>query len=107
MKERNETGNYVFPKAVAGAMKGISQRTQYEASMMAMIFIMLGLVFMMIYLPFFTKTSLLLKIGTIVNCLAGFVFLGSMLITTFQQYQNYLMLMGIINDETTTLTDGK
>jgi len=105
--ELTKEGNYVFPSKVAKFIKGISQRTQYESSMMAMIFIMLGLIFMMIYLPFFTKTSLLLKIGTIVNCLAGFVFLGSMLTTTFQQYQNYLMLMGIINDETTTLTDGK
>jgi len=98
MKKRNETGNYVFPKSIAGAMKNISQRTQYEASMMAMIFIMFGLIFMLIYLPFFTQTSILLKIGTIVNCLAGFVFLGSMLVTTFQQYISYLGIMGIIEE---------
>jgi len=100
-------GNYVFPEAASKFMKNLSQRTIYEASMMAMIMIMLGLLFMAVYIPFFTASSLLLKIGTAVNCLAGFVFLGSNLTNTFQQYQNYLMLMGIINDETTTFTDGK
>ena len=41
-KMRKETGNYVFPKTLADAMKGISQRTQYEASMLAITFILLG-----------------------------------------------------------------
>lgn len=104
-EQKKETGNYVFPSKLAYAMKHISQRTVYEASMMSMIFIMLGLVFMLIYIPFFTKSPLLLKIGTAVNCLAGFALLGSWLITNFQQYQSYLAIMGIIEDETTTKTN--
>jgi len=98
-EERKETGNYVFPGGIANAMKHISQRTIYEAGMMSMIFIMLGLVFMLIYIPFFTKSPLLLKIGTAVNCLAGFVLLGSWLVTNFQQYQSYLAVMGIIEED--------
>lgn len=95
--ERIEKGTYIFPSKIASAMKNISQRTQMEAQMMSMIFIMLGLLFMTIYLPFFTDMSLLLKIGTIVNCLAGFVFLSSYLTMTYQQYVSYLAIMGIIN----------
>jgi len=95
---RKETGTYVFPSKVAKFMKNLSQRTTYEASMMAMVFIMFGLLFMAIYIPFFTASSLLLKIGTAVNCLAGFVFLGSNLANTYQQYVNYLALMGIIEE---------
>lgn len=96
-----EKGNYVFPSKIAYAMKHISQRTIYEAGMLSMIFIMIGLIFMLIYIPFFTNSSLALKIGTAVNCLAGFVLLGSWLTNQFQQYQSYLMVMGIIEDETT------
>lgn len=96
IKEREpENGNYVFPKSVGSAMAKISPRTQYEASMMAMIFIMLGLLVTTIYI-WFTDLSLFLKIFTCFNSACGFVFLSSFLVTTFQQYQSYLMAMGIM-----------
>lgn len=93
-----ETGNYVFPSKFANIMKGISQRTQYEASMMSMVFILLGLIFMGIYVPFFTDIGVWTKIGIVVNMIAGVVFLLSYLVTTFQQYQSYLMVTGVIED---------
>jgi len=96
---RKETGRYVFPKTMADFMKGLSQRTLYEAGMMSMIFIMLGLLFILIYLPFFTATPLILKIGTVVNCIAGFIFLSSYLANSYQQYVSYLAIMGIIAEE--------
>lgn len=96
-------GKYVFPNSVAKFMKGISQRTQYEASMMAMVCILAGLIFMTIYIPFFTDLSTLMKIGTIVNTLAGMLFLGSWLVTTYQQYYAYLIVMDIIKDDKQTL----
>jgi len=98
MKQRKETGTYVFPKAIAESMKNISQRTVYEASMLSMVFIMFGLVFLGIYIPFFTDSPILLKIGTAVNCLAGLGMLGSWLVTTYQQYFSYLSIMGIIQE---------
>ena len=90
---------YIFGKAIAKAMKSIGQRTQMEAAMMSMFTIILGLVFMTIYIPFFTNFPLLMKIGTVVNTLAGMGFIGSYLVTSFQQYQSYMMVMGIIKDE--------
>ncbi len=99
MKKRKEKGNYVFPSIMAKMMKGISQRTQYEATMMAIIFILFGIITMTIVTVFFTELSLFIKIMAIINAGAAFVFLSSMLVTQFQQYQNYLAVMGVIEDD--------
>lgn len=96
--EKKESGNYVFPKGLGQAMAKVSPRTQYEAGMMSMIFIMLGLLVTTIYTVFFTGASLFLKIFVPFNTLCGFVLLSSYLVTTFQQYQSYLMAMGVMND---------
>ena len=98
-KVRKETGNYVFGKYMAKAMKAISQRTQMEAAMMSMVTIIFGLIFMTVYIPFFTDFPLIMKIATVVNTVAGMGFIGSYLITSFQQYQSYMMVMGVIKDE--------
>lgn len=92
-------GTYIFPDVLAQMMKGVSQRTQYEAELMSLTFILLGLIVMGIYVCFFTGTSLFVKILTGVNVLAGFVFMFSRLVTSFQQYHNYLLVAGIINEE--------
>ena len=86
-------GVYIFPERIAKFMKEISPRTQMEASMMAMMFILAGLMFMSIFI-WFTETSLTIKIFTLVNGIAGLAFLGSMLVTTFQQYVTYLTAIG-------------
>jgi hydrogenase-4 membrane subunit HyfE len=91
-------GNYVFPNILATIMKGVSQRVQYEAEMLAIVFILLGIVFMGIYTTFFTQLPPVVKIFTGVNVAAGFVFLSSRLVTSFQQYQSYLQAIGIIED---------
>ena len=98
-KKKKEKGNYVFPNIMAKIMKGISQRTQYEAEMMSIVFILLGLIVLGAYSVFFTQLSLFVKIMTAVNIAAGFVFLSSRLVTSFQQYQSYLAVVGIIDDE--------
>jgi len=102
-KKRKEKGNYCFPSIMAKMMKSISQRTQYEATMMAIIFILLGIITMAIVTVFFTGLSLFIKIMAVVNTAAAFVFLSSHLVTQFQQYQNYLAMMGIIDDYATDI----
>ena len=89
---------YVFPNKVAKAMKNISPRTQMEAALMAMLFIMIGLIIMIVYV-WFTELSLFMKIFTTANSLFGIMFLWSFLITTFQQYHTYLEAIGILVDE--------
>ena len=88
-------GNYIFPKKVAQNLSKISQRTQYEASMMSMVFILGGLLFITIYI-LFMDFGFWFKVGMVVNGVAGMVFLWSYLVTTFQQYQTYLIAMGLM-----------
>lgn len=85
--------NYIFPSAIANAMKNISVRTQMEASLMAMVFIMAGTIIFSVYLVFWTEMTMFSRIMIGVNALAGFVFLASYLVTTFQQYQQYLAVI--------------
>lgn len=91
-------GNYVFPNILGKMMKGISQRTQYEAEMLSLTFILGGLIFMGVYTVFFTGTSILVKVMIGINAVAGFVFLSSRLVTSFQQYNTYLAAMGILSE---------
>jgi len=91
-------GNYIFGNTLGKGMAKVSQRTQYEASLMSMVFILIGIVIMAIWTIFFTNFSIFIKIMTGINALAAWVFLSSMIITTFQQYQSYLQVMGIMNE---------
>jgi len=98
-KEKKSKGNYVFPNILASVMKGVSDRTQMESSMMSMVFILCGIMTMSVYVAFFSDMILFVKIMAVVNSLAAFVFLSSNLVTSFQQYQQHLIMMGIIQDE--------
>jgi len=82
--------NYIFPDILSKAMAKLPLSVQYEASMMSMSLMVLGLITTTIYLTFYTTFVLWYKIFLIINCLAGIVFMLSFLITTFQQYQNYM-----------------
>ena len=96
-KERKEDGTYVFPKKLAKAMLQISPRTQMEASMLSMVFILAGIiVFAVLYITGGGGTTWM-KIMAGVNALAAFVMLGSYIVTTFQQYHSYLKAQGVIN----------
>ena len=99
-KPRKETGNYCFPKPVANIMMSISPRTQMEASIMAMVVILCGMVFTGVYIAFYVEDiSTLFRVITIINTLAGMVFLGTFLVTSFQQYKNFLIATGVVNVE--------
>lgn len=91
--------DYIFPNKIAKFMAGISQRTQYEASMMAMVFILFGLIFFGVYSVFFSDLSTAMKIGIAVNSVAGLVLLGSFLVTTYQQFKNYKEIMGMYKNK--------
>jgi len=86
--------DYIFPNAMAKIMSKISQRTQYEASMMALTFILIGLL-VYHWIILFGEYSIFFKVGFTVNSAAGIVLLGSYLITTYQQYKSYKEQMGL------------
>ena len=84
---------YIFPDFFGKIMSKIDMRTQYEASMMSMTLILLGLMVTTFYMFFYVDFPTWYKVVVIVNLLAGLVFLSSYLVTTFQQYQNYMAVI--------------
>jgi len=96
MKEQTkQKNNYIFPDALGTWMAKIDLRTQYEGSMLSMLFIMIGLIIMAVYSIFYTDVSLFMKIMIGINGFFGVLFMWSFLVTTFQQYKNYIDLVGI------------
>jgi len=82
--------NYIFPKFIADVMGKVDQRVQYEASMLSMFFMMIGLLLSVIYGSIYTDFKLWFKITLWVNAFFGLLFMTSYLITTFQQYKSYM-----------------
>ena len=90
--------NYIFPDVLGKAMSKLDLRVQLEASMMSMTLIVIGLILTTIYLIIYSQFVIWYKIVVIINCLAGIVFMSSSLVTTFQQYQNYMQIKQFQND---------
>jgi hypothetical protein len=100
--------NYLFPGWLAKRMAKVDMRVQYEASMMSMALIFVGLIASAIYLPFYTSFATWYKVFLIINLLAGMGFMGSYLVTTYQQYRTYLETLEFQqNMKGGTLEDGK
>ena len=91
MVEKKPT--YIFGNILGNFMSKIDLRTQLEASMMSMTLILVGLAISTFYMAVYVNFPLWYKITLVVNLLAAFVFLSSNLITTYQQYQNYMQIV--------------
>ena len=93
-KKPKEKFKFVFPNAMAKMMKDVPMRTQLESSMISMSLILVSLTLMAIYFLFFGSGTIPFKILLIVNLFAGFLFISSFLLTTYQQYISYMQMMG-------------
>jgi len=92
--EKEKTKNkYIFPDLLAKSMSKIDLRTQLEASMLSMSLMGIGLIITITYLVIYMNFPLWYKIALAINGLAGVVFMWSFLVTTFQQYQNYMQVV--------------
>jgi len=85
--------SYVFGNVLGNAMAKIDTRTQYEASMLSMAFMMLGLIVTFFYLVIYSGFPTWYKWFLSFNVIAGVVFMSSFLITTFQQYRGYMEVL--------------
>jgi hypothetical protein len=94
-----DKNTYIFPKGLAKRMAIAPMQMQLEAGMLSTSLLMLGMLFMMIYMGFFMEQSLIFKIGVVFNLICGFVLMGSQVVTMFQQYQYHLETMGIDTGE--------
>lgn len=93
-KKQKEKYRFVFPNFMSKIMKEVPMRTQLESSLISMSLIMVSLTLMAIYLIFFGESSIAYKILILVNLFAGFLFISSFLVTTYQQYISHMQMMG-------------
>ena len=105
--ESQQTPKYIFPNLLAKAMAKVDLRTQYEASMLSMTFIMVGLVVSVVYFIIYLDFALWYKIILGINGLAGVIFMSSYLITTYQQYKSYMEIIVFQNIERRSNPNGK
>lgn len=82
--------NYVFPKTLAQAMAKVDTQVQYEATMLSLVFILIGIITTSIYSVLYMGLTPFMKVMVVINAMAGFIFLSSSLVTSYQQYKNYL-----------------
>jgi hypothetical protein len=85
---------FIFPKKIAQKMRDVPQHIQMESSMLATTLLLFGLIAIAIQ-QLFTELSPVMKGMIIFNIICGMVIMGSTLITSYQQYHNYIMTMGI------------
>jgi len=113
MVEEKPKANYFFGDILGKAMSKVDLRTQLEAGMMSMAFMLIGLIVTSIYIALYVSFPLWYKIFLIINLLAGLVLFISNLITQFQQYQNYMEVVSFtqqqndFKDEKINLKGGK
>lgn len=90
IEKEKKTFNYIFPDVLGKAMSNVPINVQLEASMMSMFLMMIGLMISAVYVGFYVNFPLWYKILLEINFFAGFIFMSSFLITTFQTYQNVM-----------------
>jgi len=95
---KQDKESYVFPDLMAKMMKNVDIRTQYEASLLSICFILIGLIAMAIYTVTFLEMGWWPKSMIIFNTFWGFVFLSSFLVTNYQQYVSYLQTEKIMDE---------
>ncbi len=96
MTTKKKEHNYCIPSPMASFMKKIDDRTQMEASLLSMFFLLIGILVFGVYFVGFSDFSLIAKIMTGFNTICGFIFLFSYLVTTFQQYQALMETQAIV-----------
>jgi ABC-type multidrug transport system fused ATPase/permease subunit len=94
--EKVVKNRYVFPNIMAKWMAKVNQKTQYEASIMSMLFMMFGIIYFII-MAILGTMSTLSKVVLTIELIAAFIMLSSQLITQFQQYKNYMDVMESLN----------
>ena len=99
MEKEKQKFRYVFPKKMAAMMAKVDMRTQMEAGMMSQFLLLIGLSTMMLFMILFQPGSWWYKGLILFNMAAGWILIGSYLVTTYQSYIAYMEAMEIDPDE--------
>jgi hypothetical protein len=88
--EKPKVPRYIFGDLLGTAMSKVDLRVQYESTMLSISLMLIGMILTGIYLTIYFEFALWYKIVLVINILAGIVFMTSNLITTYQQFVNYM-----------------
>ena len=98
-KKKATDDSFIFPEELANKMKNISIGVQYEAAILSIAFIMTGMTLFSIYFVFYLDFTWGYKVFYVFNYACGFVLMGSMLLTNYQQYvywkQSMTQIIGV------------
>lgn len=90
VKIKNRKGktddDFIFPSKVANTMKAIDIATQYEASILSLFCLIVGMLLFIIYIIFITPYNWIMKAFISFNTFFGILLMGSMLVTNYQQF---------------------
>ncbi len=99
MAKEKPKHKYVFPEKMANFMAKVDFRTQMEAGMMSQFLLLIGLTILMFFMILFQPGSWWYKGLVVFNMAAGWLLIGSYLVTTYQQYTSYMEAMEIDPEE--------
>ena len=84
-RKKDKSDSFIFPDKVANTMKVIDIATQYEASILSIFCLMIGILLFVIYVIFLAPYNWITKAFVAFNSICGLFLMGSMLITNYQQ----------------------
>ena len=87
-------------------MSKVDLRTQYEASMLSMSLMSIGLIVTIIYFVIYFEFQTWYKVFLVINGLAGVTFMWSFLVTTYQQYRTYMIALNFQTQSEGGIKDG-
>jgi len=92
-EEAPKKASYLYGNLLGNVMGKVDTRTQYEASMLSITFMMFGMFVTAFYLIVYSNLPIWYRWFLSANVVAGVVFMSSFLITTFQQYRGYMEVL--------------
>lgn len=94
-KKQKEKYKFVFPNFLAKAMAKVDMRTQMESSMLSQGLLLIGLTIMAVLMIWTSSArSTFSTIMIVFNLCAAWLLMSSYLVTTYQQYTNYMEAAG-------------
>lgn len=93
--DEQKPAKYIFPNFMASTMSKVSPKVQYESSLMGTVLLLVSVLLTTVFYVFFTQSTWLVKGFIIFNAVAGFLMLSSMLVTTYQQYNQYMSAVAL------------
>lgn len=91
--------DYIFPDKIAKVLRKPSERTQLEASLVGITFILLGTIGLAIYFIFFTEMSAWFKVLLSLSEIGIISFQLSTLTTTYIQYHILKTTLGLYPED--------